>query len=64
MILTKLHTGKRVDNDKEIKGSLLYDADQDVWRIVISFFDLPSPKTENEFGVFAPEVNPSTIKKA
>ena len=64
MDFKKTYNALRKDNGKKIKGSLLYDADQDAWRIVKSFFDVPKPKTDHEFGVFAPEVEYLTIEEA
>lgn len=61
MDFVQTYEAVRVDNGKKIKGSLLYDADQACLRIVIKFFDVPRPKTENEFGVNAPEVDYFTI---
>jgi hypothetical protein len=58
------YEGLRVDNGKKIKGSLLYDSNQACWRIVTNFFDVPRPRTENEFGVNAPEVDYFTITEA
>lgn len=64
MNFKKTYKALRKDNGEKIKGSLLYDSDQDTWRIVKSFFDVPKPKTDDEFGVFAPEVEYLTIEEA
>jgi hypothetical protein len=62
MELNKRHTAIRKDNDKPVTGSLLYDYDQDCWRIVTYFFDIEEPKLDNQFGVNAIEVYTYTIE--
>jgi hypothetical protein len=55
-------TGKRKDNDEFVTGSLMYDFDQDCWRIITHFFDIEEPKLDNQFGVCAQEVYLDTVE--
>jgi hypothetical protein len=54
--------GKRKDNNETVSGSLMYDFDQDCWRIIIQFWDVEAPKLENEIGITAYEVDIETVK--
>ena len=62
MDFIKQVTGKRKDNDEFITGSLMYDFDQDCWRIITYFFDIEEPKLDNQFGVCAHEVYLDTVE--
>lgn len=64
MTLNKKYCTIRVDNHKEIEGSLMYDSEQDCWRIIEYLFDIESPKLDNQFGICAHEVVESSIKVA
>ena len=50
------YTALRKDNHQEVRGSLLYDFEQDCWRIVTGFFDVEPPIENDQFGVNAPEI--------
>jgi len=63
-MLNKRHTAKRKDNGQFVTGSLMYDFDQDCWRIITYFFDITEPVLPNQFGVNGYEVIPETIQVA
>ena len=60
--LPKLVTGKRIDNEEIITGSLLYDLDHDDYKIIEYIFDIEHPKLNTQIGVGIREVHQDSIK--
>jgi hypothetical protein len=53
---------QRLDNQEWVEGSYLYDSDFDTHRIVISFFEVDEPHTDEQIGVQAPEIDYNTLE--
>lgn len=61
--MNKIYQGKRLDNGEIVSGALLYDSDQDCWRIVQYTFEIEDVANPTmQFGVCAPEVDENTIE--